>query len=134
MKLINNKPILQVTCTDVAVLRDFKNFTENLYNPEAITLLLEDIVNEVTDSTHFNIHYVEDGKVFYVASARTDEFGLVNLGVFSTREKAKESLVEYENNRSPKGYDCWNEFFRDYCKKETSILDFDISEEFLDVM
>lgn len=132
MNLLNNKPTLQVTPTEVAILRDFKNVTENLYNPEAITLLLEDITNEVTNSTHFNIHYVEDGKSYFVVSVHSDEFGLVNLGVFSTKEKAKESLINYETNNSSEIYNCWNDFFKAYCAKSTFILDFEISEEYLD--
>ena len=132
MNLLNNKPTLQVTCTDVAVLRDFKTFTENVDDPQIVSLLLEDIANEKTENEYFSIQYFEDGKTFYVVSVRTGEHGLVNLGVFSTREKARESLVYYENNNSPKKYNCWKEFFKDYILKETFILDFDISEEFLD--
>jgi hypothetical protein len=134
MNLLNNKPTLQVTCTDVAVLRDFKTFTDSIDNPEIVSFILNDITNEITENEYLNIQYVEDGKSFYVATVRTDKYGIVNLGVFSTREKARESLVYYENNNSSKKYDSWNEFFKDYLIKETFILDFDISEEFLDCM
>ena len=134
MQLLNDKPTLQVTCTDVAILHDFKTFTDSIDNPQIVSLVLNDIVNETTENEYFNIQYVEDGKSFYVVSVRVGAHGLVNLGVFSTREKARESLLYYENNNSPKKYNCWNEFFKDYLIKETFILDFDISEEFLDYM
>ena len=133
MNLLNSKPTLQLTSIEANTLRAFKIFTEDINSPQDITLLLDDIAHEETKNEHFNIQYIEC-KAYYVASARSDDFGVVSLGVFSTREKAKESIVYYENNNSPKGYDDWNKFFEDYRKKETFILDFDISEDYLDVM
>lgn len=134
MNLLNNKPTLQLTPADVATLRDFKNFTENIDNPEAVSFLLDDISHEETENEYFNIQYVEAGKAYYIVSVRSDDFGIVSLGVFSTREKAKESLINYEINNSSEIYNCWSDFFKAYCAKSTFILDFDISEDYLDVM
>lgn len=133
MNLLNNKPTLQLTNNEANTLRAFKIFTENVDNPEAVSFLLDDISHEETENEYFNIQYIE-GKAYYVVSVRSDDFGVVSLGVFSTREKAKESLLSYENNNSSERYNCWNEFFKAYCTKSTFILDFDISEDYLDVI
>lgn len=133
MNLLNNKPTLQLTNNEVNTLRAFKIFTENVDNPEAVSFLLDDISHEETENEYFNIQYIE-GKAYYVVSVRSDDFGVVSLGVFSTREKAKESLINYEINNSSEIYNCWSDFFKAYCAKSTFILDFDISEDFLDVM
>lgn len=133
MNLLNNKPTLQLTNNEVNTLRAFKIFTENVDNPEAVSFLLDDISHEETENEYFNIQYIE-GKAYYVVSVRSDDFGVVSLGVFSTREKAKESLINYEINNSSEIYNCWSDFFKAYCAKSTFILDFDISEDYLDVI
>lgn len=116
MNLLNNKPTLQLTNNEVNTLRAFKIFTENVDNPEAVSFLLDDISHEETENEYFNIQYIE-GKAYYVVSVRSDDFGVVSLGVFSTREKAKESLLSYENNNSSERYNCWNEFFKQLCSR-----------------
>lgn len=133
MNLLNNKPTLQLTNNEANTLRAFKIFTENVDNPEAVSFLLDDISHEETENEYFNIQYIE-GKAYYVVSVCSDDFGVVSLGVFSTREKAKESLINYEINNSSEIYNCWSDFFKAFCAKSTFILDFDISKDFLDVM
>lgn len=69
---------------------------------------------------------------YFVVNAGAEK-EYVNLGLYSTLEKARARIIEYENIlNSLKAYGDWDEFIDDYDNGLTEITDYNISYERLD--
>lgn len=76
---------------------------------------------------------VTTAQPYYIASVSIKDT-CVSLGCYSTKEKAKMKIVEYENALNPSiTHDNWEELMHAYSHNETKISDYDILREYPDV-